>query len=343
VPSPRGGPPRGNDGAGMGHLSSGSSSSSSSSSSSVYPTGAPHANSVHGGESVGGVDGSGGATASSPMTPRRTKSRRWSDPFSAMPDVAAINAAMGLPADYMHMQGAGQRGAAAPGLAGLGGSDGVSLTERSEGGEVPVRQVLKQGMLTKLSKGGFTANWNRRAFVLIGSTLYYAKDRATLNVQPKVFAEIYGCEARPFADDGHGHSNVFAIRLPVKDEDAPSENNFEMLLLAADTPREKFGWLDAVTQGSRMPPCPVSLVAPTLTLKNVYGGLQDGTLNSVLQAEADVTRGRVRPNGDRDRGLPVETHVGYQRRAPAASQDGSRDDENLFNLERWMPDFLKNV
>ena len=49
-------------------------------------------------------------------------------------------------------------------------------------GTLPLIRVLKQGMLTKLSKGGFTANWNRRAFCLIGSSLFYAKDRATLNV-----------------------------------------------------------------------------------------------------------------------------------------------------------------
>ena len=117
-----------------------------------------------------------------------------------------------------------------------------------------------------------------------------------------------------------------------------------MLLLAADTPREKFGWLDAVTRGSRMPPCPASLVAPTLTLQNVYGGLQDGTLNSVLQAEADVARGGARPISDRDRGVPAETHVGYQRRDTRTLQDaGARDEESFWNLERWMPDFLKNV
>jgi hypothetical protein len=44
--------------------------------------------------------------------------------------------------------------------------------------------VLKEGVLTKLSKGGFTANWNRRAFALIGSSLFYAKDREHLLNQP---------------------------------------------------------------------------------------------------------------------------------------------------------------
>ena len=57
-------------------------------------------------------------------------------------------------------------------------------------------QVLKQGMLTKLSKGGFTANWNRRAFALIGSSLFYGHSRSSLTAQPKVFAEIAGCEVR---------------------------------------------------------------------------------------------------------------------------------------------------
>lgn len=35
----------------------------------------------------------------------------------------------------------------------------------------------RQGTLKKLSRGGFTANWNRREFVLIGCTLFYAKDK----------------------------------------------------------------------------------------------------------------------------------------------------------------------
>ena len=47
---------------------------------------------------------------------------------------------------------------------------------RDKRGEATLR-VYRQGTLTKLSKGGFTANWNRRQFVLIGSTLFYANNK----------------------------------------------------------------------------------------------------------------------------------------------------------------------
>lgn len=192
-------------------------------------------------------------------------------------------------------------------------------------------------MLTKLSKGGFTANWNRRAFCLIGSSLFYAKDRATLNVQPKIFAEISGCEVRPFADDGSGHSNVLAVRLPVPG----SDEGFEMLLLAADTPREKYAWIDAITRGSHMPQCPITQVASSLSVAAAYGGLHDGTLNSVLQAEPDTTLG-VAPMGEN---LGV-SDAGYTPHAAAQKQvsvEAFDPEDSPWTLEKWMPDFLKNV
>ncbi len=43
-----------------------------------------------------------------------------------------------------------------------------------------------RAMLTKLSpQGGFTANWDRRAFALIGSSLFYARDRSSLTAQAR--------------------------------------------------------------------------------------------------------------------------------------------------------------
>ena len=84
---------------------------------------------------------------------------------------------------------------------------------------------------------------NRRAFALIGSSLFYAKDRSTLTMQPKIFAEVAGCEVRSWTDEVTGHSNVLAVKLPVKNKDGVGKSDaaptFEMLLLAADSPREK--------------------------------------------------------------------------------------------------------
>ena len=102
------------------------------------------------------------------------------------------------------------------------------------------------GWLTKQSKGGFTANWNRRAFALIGSSLFYEKNYDTLAVNPKLWAQLEpGCEV--FAWDGSGspHANVFAIRFPEGSKEPH-------LLLAADTYREKLTWLEVLS--STTPP-----------------------------------------------------------------------------------------
>jgi len=110
-------------------------------------------------------------------------------------------------------------------------------------------RVVKQGVLTKLSKGGFTANWNRREFALIGSSLFYAKDRSTLTTQPKLFAEIAYCEVWAF--NAANKDNVLAIQLRdsraiVGDDSTHGKRDAtEMLLLAADTPRDKYAWMDA--------------------------------------------------------------------------------------------------
>ena len=172
-------------------------------------------------------------------------------------------------------------------------------------------RVLKQGMLTKLSKGGFTANWNRRAFALIGSSLFYAKDRGTLTSQPKIFAELVGCTVQAMSDEASGrHSNVFAIQLGGLGSSADDSNHGgghfgssnsldkvqnggpeRLLLLAADTPRDKYAWIDAISRASRLPQCPLSKVAPTLSLQ-MYGGA-DEMMNNVLQARPDHEGARV--------------------------------------------------
>ena len=67
----------------------------------------------------------------------------------------------------------------------------VSLRFRQDvhaGGEEPT--LARAGWLTKLSKGGFMANWNRRFFALVGSTLYYGASPAELCIEPKLFVRL---------------------------------------------------------------------------------------------------------------------------------------------------------
>ena len=113
-----------------------------------------------------------------------------------------------------------------------------------------------------------------RAFALIGSSLFYAKDRSALTAQPKIFAEIHNCEVQSWSENVTGHSHVFAIRLHKKKSqrerngislamgglgngsghgdggDEDFGGSVEMLLLAADTPRDKYAWVDAIARAS---------------------------------------------------------------------------------------------
>jgi len=61
---------------------------------------------------------------------------------------------------------------------------------RSEMLEPTTLRLLKTGWLRKLSKGGWTSNWNRRYFALAGSTLFYADSDEKIVYSPKVFADL---------------------------------------------------------------------------------------------------------------------------------------------------------
>ena len=84
-----------------------------------------------------------------------------------------------------------------------------------------------------------------------------------------------------------------------------------MLLLAADTSRDKFAWIDAIHKGARLSRCPVERVAPLLSLR-MYGGCVDTTLDEVLQASPDTTPPLRRPDhhGGRRRKHSSSTHGG---------------------------------
>mmetsp|Transcript_60653 Transcript_60653/g.180419 ORF Transcript_60653/g.180419 Transcript_60653/m.180419 type:complete len:345 (-) Transcript_60653:505-1539(-) len=224
-------------------------------------------------------------------------------------------------------------------------------------------RVYTQGVLTKLSKGGFTANWNRRHFVLIGSTLFYAKDSEAIGVAPKVFVQLTrDCEVLSGADKATPHNNVFALRLPSTDAAEESE----LLLLAADSPREKFEWQEYLSRAIGKPRCPPERVAALMALQTV-GSVQ----RAVIQAHVDDGAG-VAPSTDRHhkphhtprtsnhRDRPPQSSSTHRHAAGASSSrnlpaaSGSQaaaqahgeskvesKDEGWF--EKMMPDIFKNA
>ena len=308
--------------------------------------------------------------------------RRWSEPTMALTAsmLASLEesakqhapkeggaAALAIPP---LQKGREQMGGSHPGGSHPGGSQaGGSQAHRPEGLEYGLRgpqtaNLIKQGMLTKLSKGGFTPNWNRRAFALCGSSLFYAKDADELLKKPKLFAEVLGCECHSWAENVTNFSNTLAIRLPPEDKEDPPE----MLIIAADTAREKFAWIEAITRGSRQAPCRAEWVGdllrapepsgwvtqhlgshrsrgytagssnePQLTRPRVggegsaHGGRQYADRDE-LDRSHDRERSRHRHHRDRD-------HRGDRR--PAANAT-SEEELPWFSIEKWLP-FVRNV
>jgi hypothetical protein len=94
----------------------------------------------------------GGSSYTIDKPSARKKTRRWSEP--SLDQMAAMNATASL-------RQAPQPIRPAP--------------RAADDGARAVVSFVKEGRLTKLSKGGFTANWNKRAFALLGSSLYAAR------------------------------------------------------------------------------------------------------------------------------------------------------------------------
>ena len=96
----------------------------------------------------------------------------------------------------------------------------------------------KLGYLTKLSTGGFTANWNERAFALCGSSLYYADSVKALSKpqHAKLFANLKGATVRTLPDSA----------LPAK---VPVRNVFA-LSWSSSTPANPTSSSSTTTNGS---------------------------------------------------------------------------------------------
>jgi len=131
--------------------------------------------------------------------------------------------------------------------------------------------LRKLGMLTKLSKGGFTANWNRRGFALLGSSLYFAHSTKHLAKpgQAKLFCELAGGAVRLVPESAVLPPRIRAPTLyllviapfggSVGEPRAGHEEN--VLLLAADTSQERDEWASALERALALPPCPAEMVA----------------------------------------------------------------------------------
>ena len=72
----------------------------------------------------------------------------------------------------------------------------------------------------------------------------------------------------PPAEEGSRASGLVAV--PVARERSggggrEGDREPDLLLIAADTGREKFEWMDAIEKARRLPPCPIERVAAMLT------------------------------------------------------------------------------
>jgi len=112
----------------------------------------------------------------------------------------------------------------------------------------PRLRLRKMGEMTKLSKGGWTDNWNRRSFALVGSTLYYSDSAKDLLKpgQPKVFAELAGCQVRSLENFESPREDVFALSWQGA--------NGQVLLLANDSEDIKHDWMKAILRARTAPP-----------------------------------------------------------------------------------------
>jgi len=130
--------------------------------------------------------------------------------------------------------------------------------------------LLKLGKLTKLSKGGLTANWNRRSFAIVGSSLYYSDSLKSLckPMQAKLFCELAGStvgllpDAARFSMPGRSSlpPSIFVISWETASE-SPAGAEDQVLLLAGDSEKHSTEWVSALQRAGPLPPCSPERVA----------------------------------------------------------------------------------
>lgn len=327
--------------------------------------------------------------APSPGSSGRTTKRRCSAPM-VIGDFGKAIASL-APASHIHSRSHTVSDMQPPGAGGSSSQliNGGNSTGASVGTQL---RVSKQGWLTKFSKGGFMANWNRRAFVLVGSSLYYARTHETLPSRPQLFAELHNCEVLPWADYATAQQNVFGVHVyaGVDAEHALPSSRREggkghdggrstggttggpdLLLLAADTGKEKFEWMHLIEEARKLPPCPPELLAQEIALSQAKlaaqgANLQDHpprplfrrtSIDSKLEA-APATEATPPQSPMPQRGTSASNASGrieVPRSAPGSAERPTSSpppnkhsdsvSTGMFSsmLERIMPDFVKDI
>ena len=185
--------------------------------------------------------------------------------------------------------------------------------------------------------------------MLVGCSLFYANSPEALTLQPKLFAQLSGCDVLSWADNATPHNNVFAIRLP-----ADEGEEGELLLLAADTPADKFAWIESLNRARGKPRCPPERVAALVALQSL-GGMQ--SVRAVIEANP------IAPPREPNRRKQLGSSQGGHSQGGQPGGQGSRtvggapsgnvrtaaspvaEQQNVFLsfFERHMPEMFKNA
>ena len=83
-----------------------------------------------------------------------------------------------------------------------------------------------------------------------------------LPTKPQLFAELYMCDVLPWADYATAQTNVFGVHVysgaadqehaaPASPTHKPEGRDPDLLLLAADTGKEKFEWMHIIEEARR--------------------------------------------------------------------------------------------
>uniref|UniRef100_A0A7S3T9J1 PH domain-containing protein n=1 Tax=Emiliania huxleyi TaxID=2903 RepID=A0A7S3T9J1_EMIHU len=175
-------------------------------------------------------------------------------------------------------------------------------------------QLHGLGWLTKFSKGGYTANWNRRVFALIGSSLFYAKSIDDLVVQPKLFAQLDG---RSLAGPWTRSKEPFCLQLTT--------GRGEVLLLSADSEAEMWEWIERLNRARGHPECEATAVAPLIH----YATGPEPLFQEVLLSRADAQGAQPQASS-----RALEWDAGN-----ALAQSPAEVEE----VVGWFPPFIRNI
>jgi len=189
--------------------------------------------------------------------------------------------------------------------------------------------------------------------VLIGGSLLYANTKEALTREAKEFVHLTNeWEVLSWADRVTQHNNVFALRLKATDGD--DNDDTELLLLAADTPREKFEWQECLNKAIGQPRCPPERVAALMALQTMGSpsaqrpmANRNKTADDVAESSASDRRRRdghpsaskqsSYPRAKRD--IPAPSSRAAQTHAPLHAQPSAF--ESWF--DKYVPEIFRNT